>query len=90
MPVGFVKEIWMDYDSAGEGTATVDLANNAGLYLLSQLTDGQILTGQTELNELDNALILHGSYACREMIGVTQIEENWNDYGKDNGKDRQR
>ena len=90
LPVGFVKEIWMDYDSAGEGTATVDLANNAGLYLLSQLTDGQILTGQTELNELDNALILHGSYACREMIGVTQIEENWNDYGKDNGKDRQR
>lgn len=90
LPIGIVKEVWMDYAMGDNAAARLDLADAAQSYLLNQLTDGQILASQSEIQENDTIIMLHGRYACREMIGVTRIEENLSDYGKDPGADRQR
>ena len=76
LPLGFVKEVWLKYDTAPSYMPEYDLADAAQRYLLEQLTDCQILVSQTEVQEDASALTLHGSYVCREMVAQTKIEEN--------------
>jgi sporulation protein YqfD len=90
LPIGLFRDTRMVYEQPASGSVQLDLAEATGQYLLSQMQQGQILASQTEIEIRDDTQILQGSYACREMVGVTRIEENWNDYGKNPGKDRQR
>ena len=76
LPVGIVKETWMQYETAACRSVNLDLAAAAREYLLSQLTDGQILVSNTGLQSDDAVQILNGTYVCREMIAQIQIEEN--------------
>lgn len=52
-------------------------------YILSQLVEGQILSYSERLEERDDAVILYGHYICRESLGISRTEENFEEYGKD-------
>ena len=76
LPLGIIKEVWLDYEASPGKPEIFDLSDAASRYLLDALADGQILASQTALREDDSAYILNGSYVCREMIAQIQIEEN--------------
>lgn len=76
LPLGIIKEVWLDYEASPGEPEIFDLSDAASRYLLDALADGQILATQTNLREDDSAYILNGSYVCREMIAQIQIEEN--------------
>ena len=44
-------------------------------YLTGQLVAGRILTEAIQRTEEEQAVILHGQYACNEMIGLFREEE---------------
>jgi hypothetical protein len=76
LPLGIIKEVWLDYEASPGQPEIFDLSDAASCYLLDALADGQILATQTNLQEDDSAYILNGRYVCREMIAQIQIEEN--------------
>lgn len=79
LPVTLVTEVWTEYEYAdrevaGEDTAAM-LERFAQDYLSQQMVAGQILSGTQELASQEGVVILHGKYACREMIGQVRSEE---------------
>ena len=79
LPVAIAVETRRYYETE-ETTMQMDLQAAAGAYLLQQMCAGSILRGDTHLQEAEGVLILRGSYACYEMIGITRIEESMLDY----------
>ena len=76
LPIGIVKETLLQYETAADQGPQFDLAAAAREYVLSQLTDGQILVTNAHEQQDDTVRIIRGSYVCREMIAQVQIEEN--------------
>ena len=77
LPVVLVKETILQYP-AEEGV----LPPREGMpeafarnYLTGQLVAGRILTEAIQRTEEEQAVILHGQYACNEMIGLFREEE---------------
>ena len=64
-----------------EDTAGAELSEFAGSYLRLRMIAGVILSREEQIQEED-AFLLTGRYACREMIGRERIEE----IGEYNGK----
>lgn len=89
-PLGILRECWLSYDTAPGDAVDPDLTAAAQRYLLQQLTDGQILAQNSDIQQDEMVLTFRGRYACREMVGMIRPEENLNDYGKDSGKNHQR
>lgn len=87
LPVSLIEERWVSYATES------DLIDHQGLlaeaaedYLHSVMVAGQILDRQLSFD----GNTLYGSYACLEMIGQLQYEENTNIYGKSDGTNSQR
>ena len=77
LPIGLVTEHWTSYsciETTTEDTQGI-CAIFARSYLTSQMVAGRILSESTEQNQMDNAVILTGQYACLEMIGQFRTEE---------------
>ena len=79
LPVAIAVETRRYYETE-ETTMQMDLQAAAGAYLLQQMCAGSILRGDTHLQEAEGVLILRGSYACYEMIGITRLEGSMLDY----------
>ena len=44
-------------------------------YLKTQMVAGRILTEESNVEQIDNALLLSGTYYCYELIGIPRYEE---------------
>lgn len=79
LPVALVTEVWTEYESAQcvvtEEDTVAMMEEYANKYLSQQMIAGQILSGLQELASQEGVAILHGKYACREMIGQVRSEE---------------
>lgn len=86
LPIAVVTETVIYYDTASismeEDTATELITQFAGHYLAGAMTAGQIEQKWEALNWKDGSCVLHGRYACVEMIGKTRLEENLQNYGE--------
>lgn len=84
LPVAVAVETWIFYDTEEQShplAAEILLASSRA-YLLDQMRAGTILTASEKIVAEDDSVYLHADYSCYEMIGITRIEENVLDYGK--------
>lgn len=78
LPVAIIKETVSCYaesnkmQTISDNTWLADFANN---YLQGTMIAGEVLSGQTEVNAIDDGSYLYGKYACMEMIGQVKYEQ---------------
>lgn len=86
LPVALVTETVVTYDTSQgsiEKEAAQKFLNSFSTgYLTDAMISGQITQRFETVQWSDNVCILHGRYACVEMIGKTRLEENIHDYGQ--------
>ncbi len=86
LPLAILTETWIYYE-AEEGNAEVtqlQLQEFASSYLCTLMTAGAIRSANETVVSDEAVMILQGDYNCYEMIGITHIEEIWENYGEDN------
>lgn len=86
LPIAIVTEYITTYGSKDtflqQDQTQEELSGFAKSYLLSQMVAGRIQQGEESVAADDGCLNLTGNYACHEMIGVMQSEENIKPYGE--------
>ena len=86
LPVALVTEQWTEFDhevcEIADDRAEMILADYTDAYLKQQMLAGKVLRQELDLGAEDGVFTLVGRYACLEMIGREQNEENLLDYGK--------
>lgn len=84
LPVAIAVETWAFYETDVTAFSNVEqvLKGFAARYLPAQMTCGKILLADEALLQQDGYWELTGNYCCYEMIGITRIEENIPEYGK--------
>lgn len=78
LPVAIIKETVSYYTQSNKVPTAGDnswLADFADSYLQGTMIAGEILSGQTEVNAIDDGSYLYGKYACMEMIGQVKYEQ---------------
>lgn len=84
LPFGIACETCITYQPAEEQAATdFDISAFSAQYLLDHMTAGEILSSSHILEKGSDTITFRGYYACREMLGITRIEEDFENYGKD-------
>ena len=86
LPISILIEEWVFCDaSSSSGSNDENLLKDfAQQYVLQQMTAGKIESAQEFITTADDYLRLDGVYGCLENIGIVRVEENINNYGKDN------
>ncbi len=84
LPIAVAVETWIYYETEDRSIALSEdmLVLYSKRYLTTQMLAGRIESASEQLMSQDGVLYLDGDYGCCEMIGVTRIEENILDYGK--------
>lgn len=86
LPIGVVTEAITYYETASvtmdEEKAQQWITQFSGSYLTGLMIAGQIEEKWEALDWDDGVCVLHGRYACVEMIGKIRPEENLRDYGE--------
>lgn len=85
LPIGVACERYVSYETAETQEAELfdRLASYTRDYVLQQTRAGEIVASTETTEESDGIFVLHGHYACRELLGITRIEEKLEEYGKD-------
>ncbi len=84
LPVAVAVETWIYYETADTvhpGAEEILLAYSRD-YLLEHMCAGTILAATEQISANEDIVSLYAGYSCYEMIGITRIEENVSDYGK--------
>ena len=86
LPISLLREEWIYYDSLPgiDQNGEVTLKAFAQDYVLQQTNAGKIESALESVTTTDQICNLDGRYGCLENIGVVRVEENINNYGKDN------
>ena len=85
LPIGFTCDSFMEYKTYDDIDPDLEntLTSFAQAYVLQQTAAGQIVTSTVSVEELGGLWVMQGHYACRELLGITRIEEKLEEYGKD-------
>lgn len=79
LPIALVTERSVCYHTASQKPDMLressDMKRLAEGYLQTVMVSGKILSGKTDVRQLDDCMILEGKYSCLEMIGKLQNEE---------------
>ena len=93
LPIGIgVEEVCdpqVEERSIPSDQAEVIMTEQAERQLSRRMISGSILSREVSFSETDGAYLIMGRYRCREMIGITHIEENFDRYETDRA-DRER
>lgn len=85
LPIAIVTETVTTYEAKDsflpQEQGEKELSNYVTEYLLTQMVAGQILQKYESVAADDGCIYLTGNYACTELIGTMQCEENIRPYG---------
>ena len=86
LPISFLRETWIYYDTLPgiDPDGEVTLKAFAQDYVLQQTNAGKFESALEFVTTTDQICKLDGRYGCLENIGIVRVEENINNYGKDN------
>lgn len=88
LPIAVVRESQIYYDVLTEATAQADdytwLESAASNYLRKQMIAGEILNSDIQVQINEDFCVMHGTYACIEMIGKEKNEEILQQDGENN------
>lgn len=86
LPISFLREAWIYYDTLPgiDPNGEVTLKAFAQDYVLQQTNAGKFESALEFVTTTDQICKLDGRYGCLENIGIVRVEENINNYGKDN------
>jgi similar to stage IV sporulation protein len=89
--IGVEETVWsqMEERNVSSEEAETVLTEQAQRLLSRRMISGTVLSREVSLSEVDGAYFFMGRYRCREMIGITHIEENFDRYETDRA-DRER
>ncbi|MBQ7415623.1 MAG: sporulation protein YqfD [Oscillospiraceae bacterium] len=80
LPIAWITETVTIYEtefvSMDAETAQPWMTHFSDRYLIGAMNAGQIQNKSEQFSQQDDLCVLHGRYACVEMIGKTQLEEN--------------
>lgn len=90
LPGGFVLPValaietttYYETDLQSSGSSEAALSSYGKSYLLRQMQAGIIENGTERFAQTNEVLLLEAQFACCEMIGITRLEENLPNYGK--------
>lgn len=85
LPIAIIREETVYYNTFTEYMAEEEfewLIDAADSYTVNQMIGGEIVRKQSECEIVDDLLLVHGAYACREQIGQYKFEEIPKEYGK--------
>jgi sporulation protein YqfD len=82
LPIGIIRETYTTCRQGAQRFQDDCFSAYAQSYILSQMAEGEILSFSEQIEEREDALILQGQYVCRESLGISRTEENFEEYGK--------
>lgn len=84
LPVAVAVETWIYYETGDTVHPEADgiLLAYSRDYLLAHMCAGTVLAATEQISANEEIVSLYAGYSCYEMIGITRIEENVLDYGK--------
>lgn len=84
LPVALAVETSISYNAATQVTEGMEdmLRSYVRAYTLRQTCAGSMESATEEIVAKEDHLLLEAAYVCCEMIGLTRIEENLPNYGK--------